>query len=74
MLIAANALELAAIWRTGDGAYDDTVKTYFGLRAQDEIAGILYLGYTDETLPPMPVRRREWASKTECAPGRFTIR
>jgi len=65
MLIAANALDLAAIWRTGDGAYDDSVKAHFGLRAQDEIAGILYLGYPDETLPPMPERTREYASKTE---------
>ena len=65
MLIAANALDLAAIWRTGDGAYDDSVKAWFGLRVQDEIAGILYLGYPDETLPPMPERMREYASKTE---------
>jgi nitroreductase len=65
MLIAANALELAAIWRTGDGAFDDSVKAWFGLRPQDEIAGILYLGYPDETLGPMPMRTREWASKTE---------
>jgi len=65
MLIAANALDMAAIWRTGDGAYDDSVKAHFGLRAQDEIAGILYLGYPDKTLPPMPERTREYASKTE---------
>ncbi len=69
MLIAANALDLAAIWRTGDGAYDDSVKGYFGLRPQDEIAGILYLGYPDETLPPMPERTREYASKTEWRGG-----
>ena len=65
MLIAANVLDLAAIWRTGDGAYDDSVKAHFSLRPQDEIAGILYLGYPDETLPPMPERTREYASKTE---------
>jgi nitroreductase len=69
MLIAANALGLAAIWRTGDGAYDDSVKAWFGLRPQDEIAGILYLGYPDETLPPMPERTREYASKTEWRGG-----
>ena len=69
MLIAANALDLAAIWRTGDGAYDDSVKAWFGLRPQDEIAGILYLGYPDETLPPMPERTREYASKTEWRSG-----
>jgi nitroreductase len=69
MLIAANALDLAAIWRTGDGAYDDSVKAWFGLRPQDEIAGILYLGYPDETLPAMPERTREYASKTEWRGG-----
>jgi nitroreductase len=69
MLIAANALGMAAIWRTGDGAYDDGVKAWFGLRPQDEIAGILYLGYADETLGPMPGRVREWASKTEWRGG-----
>jgi nitroreductase len=65
MLIAANALGLAAIWRTGDGAYDDAVKAHFGLRPQDEIAGILYLGYADPSFGPAPVRQRDFAAKTE---------
>ncbi|HLF78827.1 MAG TPA: nitroreductase [Dehalococcoidia bacterium] len=65
MLLAANSLGLAAIWRTGDGAYDDHVKAYFGLRSQDEIAGIVYLGYPDTSLPPLPTREREVAPKTE---------
>jgi nitroreductase len=65
MLIAANALGLAAIWRTGDGAYDDFVKAHFGLRAEDEIAGILYLGYADESFGPAPARQRDFADKTE---------
>jgi nitroreductase len=65
MLLAANSLGLAAIWRTGDGAYDDHVKAYFGLEPRDEIAGIVYLGYADDSLPPMPGREREFAGKTE---------
>ncbi len=65
MLLAASALGLAAIWRTGDGSYDDHVKAHFGLRPVDEIAGILYLGYADESFGAAPAREREFASRTE---------
>jgi nitroreductase len=65
MLLAATTLGLAAIWRTGDGAYDDSVKAHFDLRPQDEIAGILYLGYADDAFGPAPTRQREFADKTE---------
>jgi nitroreductase len=65
MLLAATSLGLAAIWRTGEGAYDDYVKAYFSLRPQDEIAGMVYLGYADTSLPPLPSREREFAGKTE---------
>ncbi|HWO73000.1 MAG TPA: nitroreductase [Dehalococcoidia bacterium] len=65
MLLAANALGLAAIWRTGDGAYDDYVKAHFGLRPEDEIAGVLYLGYADPSVPEPEPRKRDFASKTE---------
>jgi nitroreductase len=65
MLLAANALGLAAVWRTGDGAYDTDVKAHFGLQPADEIAGILYLGYADATFGPAPARQRDFAPKTE---------
>jgi nitroreductase len=65
MLLAADSLGLAAIWRTGDGAYDDRVKAYFGLRPEDQIAGIVYLGYPDTSLPPMAQRQRVYADRTE---------
>ena len=65
MLLAAHALGLATVWRTGDGAYDDSVKAYFGLRPADEIAGVLYLGYADETMMGPPQRIREYESRTE---------
>jgi len=65
MLIAANALGLAAIWRTGDGAYDKSVKAHFGLDPEDQIAGMLYLGYADDSFGPAPERKRDFATKTE---------
>jgi nitroreductase len=65
MLLAAGALGLAAIWRTGDGAYDPEVKAHFGLGPDDEIAGILYLGYADESFGPAPARQRDFAARTQ---------
>jgi nitroreductase len=65
MLLAATSLGLAAIWRTGDGAYDAGVKAHFGLQPTDEIAGILYLGYADASFGPAPNRQRDFAEKTE---------
>ena len=47
MLLTAHANGLSAVWRTGDGAYDDNVKAYFNLEAGDEIAGVVYVGYPD---------------------------
>ena len=65
MLLAADSLGLAAIWRTGDGVYDDRIKSYFGLRPEDQIAGIVYLGYADTSLPPLAERERVYADRTE---------
>ncbi len=65
MLLAATSLGLAAIWRTGEGAYDDSVKAHFDLRPEDEIAGVLYLGYADESFGPAPARERDFAGRTE---------
>lgn len=65
MLLAAESLGLAAIWRTGEGILDAGVKAHFGLQPEDEIAGVLYLGYPDETLGPMPERTRDYLPATE---------
>ncbi len=65
MLLAANALGMAAIIRTGDGAYDDSVKAYFGLRPADDIAGIVYLGYPDLTGLRIEERVRDFAAVTQ---------
>ena len=65
MLLAAESLGLAAIWRTGEGILDAGVKAHFGLEPEDESAGVLYLGYPDDTLGPMPARSRDYLPATE---------
>jgi len=44
MLIAATALGYGSMWRTGDPAYDESVKEAVGLTEADAIVGFLYLG------------------------------
>jgi nitroreductase len=51
MLLAAQALGLGAIWRTGEATYHPLMKQFFGLREEDEVLGFIYLGY-----PDMPVK------------------
>ena len=47
MLLAAHALGFGGFWRTGDAAYDDPVKQSFGLGADDQIVGFLYIGHIE---------------------------
>lgn len=44
VLLAAEALGYAGIWRTGDAAFDPAVKRALGLSDGEEITGFLYLG------------------------------
>jgi len=44
MQMAAFALGYGAMWRTGDLAYNNTVKQGLGLEQGNEIAGFLYIG------------------------------
>ena len=44
VLLAAHALGLAAIWRTGAMAYSTAVKSFLDLEATDRIVAIVYLG------------------------------
>ena len=44
MFLAAHALGYGAMWKTGGAAYDDSVKTMFGLAPEDHIVALLYLG------------------------------
>ena len=45
MLLAAHALGLATMWRTGDPAYDPAVTEYLGLSEQSRLLGFVYVGY-----------------------------
>ncbi|MGE0057497.1 MAG: nitroreductase [Dehalococcoidia bacterium] len=66
LLLAAHAEGLAAVWRTGSGAYADSVKAHFGLAPEDEIAGFVYLGYPNKDfVASMPPRQRSYAELTE---------
>ncbi len=53
MLLVAEELELAAMWRTGDAAYDPRVKQWLKLAPEDHIVAFLYLGY-----PAIPHQER----------------
>jgi nitroreductase len=44
MEIAAHALGFGAIWRTGELAYDDFVKTSLNINKESHIVGFLYIG------------------------------
>src|SRR5579884_4191340 len=57
MLIAAEALGLHAMWRTGKPAYDDAVKRYLGLPSGSHIVAFVSLGYP--VLPRVPRRRQD---------------
>ena len=51
MLLAAHALGLAAIWRTGEPSYDPAVKAFFGLAPSAHLLGFVYVGYPDGAPP-----------------------
>jgi nitroreductase len=52
MLLAAEEMGLATLWRTGESAYDPLVKRWFGLESDDHIIGFIYVGYP-KVLRPM---------------------
>lgn len=49
MLLAAEALGLGAMWRTGDAAYDPAVKRFLGWPEEAHLLAFVYLGF-----PAMP--------------------
>jgi len=54
ILLAAQALGLGAIWRTGDWARDVKVKEFLGFSADQHIAGFIYVGYPETTVEYAP--------------------
>jgi len=51
MLLAAEEMELATLWRTGDTAYDPMVKRWLGMTPEDHIVGFIYVGFPKVTRP-----------------------
>lgn len=45
MLLVAEEMGLACMWRTGDAAYDPHIKQWFGLESSEHIVAFLYVGY-----------------------------
>ena len=52
ILLAAHALGLGAIWRTGEWARDAKVKEFLGFAADQHIVGFIYIGHPDVTPEP----------------------
>ncbi len=50
LLLAAFTLGFNAVWKTGEAAYDDSVKAALGLAPKDAIVGFMYVG-TEESAP-----------------------
>jgi nitroreductase len=53
-LLAAHALRLGAIWRTGEWARDEKVKEFLGFSADQHIAGFIYVGFPEGASEPVP--------------------
>lgn len=62
MLLAAEELGLACMWRTGDAAYDPRVKRWLGLAPEDHIVAIVYVGYA--AIPQLERHPRSIEQKT----------
>jgi nitroreductase len=59
MLLAAEALGLGAMWRTGDSAFDPKVKGFLGLPPEAQVVAFVYLGYAE----PTPRRPRQTSGR-----------
>lgn len=63
MFLAAHAMGLGMMWKTGPAAYDPVVKQAVGLAPEDHIVAILYLGTPaapGKPRPPMLEGRVTW--------------
>ena len=48
LLLSATANGVASFWSTGGLTYNPALKNYLELKADDQIMGLLYLGYSDQ--------------------------
>jgi len=52
LLLAAHAKGLGAVWRSGDPMYHPLMKQAFELSEEQQLVGLIYIGYPDMTAPP----------------------
>lgn len=62
MLLTAEEMGLACMWRTGDAAYDPRIKAWLGLAPEDHIVAFVYVGYP--AIPHLERRPIPFAEKT----------
>jgi nitroreductase len=64
VLLGATALGLATYWSTGAAAHDPAVKQLAGLGEEDQIVGIVYLGWAEQQapVPKKPAPAIRWVS------------
>lgn len=62
LLLAAHALGLGAIWRTGPASRDEVVKRFLGLAPEQHIVGFVYIGYPITS--PEPNERPSFEANT----------
>ncbi len=69
MLLVAEEMGLACMWRTGDAAYDPQVKEWLDLAPEDHIVSFLYVGYpaiSSQERHPQPIEvKTTWLGWTE---------
>lgn len=51
MLLTAQAMGIASFWSTGGQTLRPAMKQYFQLKDEDQMIGLIYLGYTDQEIP-----------------------
>lgn len=51
LLLGAQEQGIAALWSTGGMTYHDSMKQLLGMEENDQMMGLIYLGYTDEAAP-----------------------
>lgn len=62
MLLAAHALGLAGMWRTGPAAYDPGVKAFLGFESDQHLIGFVYIGRAQSE--PAPPNRPSFEDRT----------
>jgi nitroreductase len=62
ILLAANALGLGAMWRTGPAARELEVKTFLGLEPDQHLIAFIYVGYPEPL--PEPRERPSYEDRT----------